>query len=230
VQTCDDSLTDRISISGDYDSHECGLTISALQLQDAGHWECEMEEYKFGDWASGDKHSKNMTVSVKQATTTTTSTSTTTTLSTSTSPQQTTKASKIMTTSEVYEEATDDFAVRIEDNEARGIIEPIDNEEELIESSEKDESSEAVYTDDIEALPIEDRDHAEESSAGLIAAVLVAVSALVLVAIVGTVWWKRNNKSMAIVALHMNKDDSLAANAFLEEAEYHISIIKDPEN
>ena len=42
VQTCDDSLTDRISISGDYDSHECGLTISALQLQDAGHWECEV--------------------------------------------------------------------------------------------------------------------------------------------------------------------------------------------
>jgi len=229
VQTCDDSLTDRISISGDYDSHECGLTISALQLQDEGQWECEMEEYKFGDWSSGEKHSKNMTVSVKQATTTTT-TSTTTTLSTSISPQQTTKASKVMTTPEVYEVTTDDIAVRIEDSEARGNEEPNDTKEELIESIEKEESSEAVYTDDIEALPIEDRDHAEESSAGLIAGVLVSVSAVVIVAILGAVWWKRKNKSMAIVALHMNKDDSLAANAFLEEAEYHISIIKDPEN
>ena len=42
VQTCDDSLTDRISISGDYDSHECGLTITSLQLEDAGNWECEV--------------------------------------------------------------------------------------------------------------------------------------------------------------------------------------------
>ena len=42
VQKCDDSLTDRISISGDYDSHECGLTITSLQLEDAGNWECEV--------------------------------------------------------------------------------------------------------------------------------------------------------------------------------------------
>ena len=44
VQKCDDSLTDRISISGDYDSHECGLTITSLQLEDAGNWECEVRD------------------------------------------------------------------------------------------------------------------------------------------------------------------------------------------
>ena len=43
VENCDDSLNDRISISGDYDSHECGLTITNLQIEDAGTWECEVE-------------------------------------------------------------------------------------------------------------------------------------------------------------------------------------------
>ena len=43
VENCHDSLNDRISISGDYDSHECGLTITNLQIEDAGAWECEVE-------------------------------------------------------------------------------------------------------------------------------------------------------------------------------------------
>ena len=47
VENCHDSLSDRISISGDYDSHECGLTITNLQIEDAGTWECEVAEYIF---------------------------------------------------------------------------------------------------------------------------------------------------------------------------------------
>merc|ERR1719184_180243 len=40
VQSCDSSLVGRISISGDYSSHQCGLSISDIQLEDAGTWEC----------------------------------------------------------------------------------------------------------------------------------------------------------------------------------------------
>ena len=42
MERCDDSLRDRISISGDYSSHECGITVTQLQVEDAGTWECEV--------------------------------------------------------------------------------------------------------------------------------------------------------------------------------------------
>ena len=42
VQECDDSLNHRVTISGNYDRHECGLTISAVTTKDAGTWECEV--------------------------------------------------------------------------------------------------------------------------------------------------------------------------------------------
>ena len=69
----------------------------------------------------------------------------------------------------------------------------------------------------------------------MIVGVLVAISALVLAAIVGAVFWKKKRRSMGVVVLHkvgatnltnviiifyfQSKDDTLAANAFLEEAE-----------
>ena len=42
VQECDESLTHRVTISGDYNRHECGLTISGVTAEDAGVWECEV--------------------------------------------------------------------------------------------------------------------------------------------------------------------------------------------
>ena len=42
MERCDDSLSDRVSISGDYNSHECGITVAQLQIEDAGTWECEV--------------------------------------------------------------------------------------------------------------------------------------------------------------------------------------------
>jgi len=58
----------------------------------------------------------------------------------------------------------------------------------------------------------------------------VAVIALAVVTIGSLIFWNRRKQRRAVVELQMNRDDSLAANAFLEEAEYHISIIKDPQN
>ena len=42
MEKCHSELTDRISISGDYDNHECGITITGLEVEDGGNWECEV--------------------------------------------------------------------------------------------------------------------------------------------------------------------------------------------
>ena len=56
VERCDDSLSNRISISGDYNSHECGITVTQLQVEDAGTWECEVRTtfyfYSFRDFCT----------------------------------------------------------------------------------------------------------------------------------------------------------------------------------
>eukprot|EP00092_Neocalanus_flemingeri_P076630 GFUD01095061.1.p1 GENE.GFUD01095061.1~~GFUD01095061.1.p1 ORF type:complete len:309 (+),score=91.30 GFUD01095061.1:36-962(+) len=228
VEKCHAELTDRVSISGDYDNQECGLTITGLEVEDGGSWECEMEEYKFGDWASGSKHSQNISVSVEYKTTTTTTT-TATTLQTTTKTETTEKFIE-------YEVPKDDVAGDKIEEETKA-DDSADEAEVYIEDRIDDIAVPAngtdqtvVYDDDIEALPIEDREAAEGSSMGLIVGVLVTISALMVAAIVGGVFLKKKRRSLGVVALHKNKDDCLAANAFLEEAEYHISIIKDPEN
>eukprot|EP00092_Neocalanus_flemingeri_P031215 GFUD01033907.1.p1 GENE.GFUD01033907.1~~GFUD01033907.1.p1 ORF type:complete len:304 (+),score=94.22 GFUD01033907.1:37-948(+) len=223
VEKCHAELTDRVSISGDYDNQECGLTITGLEVEDGGSWECEMEEYKFGDWASGSKHSQNISVSVEYKTTTTTLQTTTKTETTEKFieyevPKDDVAGDKIDEETEADDSSDDEAEVYIEDR-IDDITVPANGTDQTV-----------VYDDDIEALPIEDREAAEGSSMGLIVGVLVTISALVVAAIVGGVFWKKKRRSLGVVALHKNKDDCLAANAFLEEAEYHISIIKDPEN
>jgi hypothetical protein len=221
VQSCDSSLAGRISISGDYSSHQCGLSISNIQLEDAGTWECEMEEYRFGDWVSGEKHSRSINISVAHMTTTIKPT----TLTISTTTQQaatTTEEFKLQTTFETSEKSVvkaDDYVVR----------DKVDSEDNHKEEAENHELKETEFEDGIEALPIEDKSNEEDSSTGLIAGLLVTVS-IVIAAIVGGVVWSRKKKSVTIVSLQMDRDDNLAANAFLEEAEYHISIIKDPQD
>jgi len=215
VQKCHEELDSRVTISGDYDSHECGLTVTGLEVEDAGTWECEMEEYKFGDWVSGEKHSQDISVSVQYKTTTTTPTTT----AYSTTAYTTTTITTI--TEEVSETIIDD---KEKNENSTGIY--ID---EVVIAYNRTEET-VFYEDDIEALPIADRDNTQGSSTGMIVGVLVAISALVLAAIVGAVFWKKKRRNMGVIALHKLKDDTLAANAFLEEAEYHISIIKDPQN
>ena len=47
VQKCHEELDSRVTISGDYDSHECGLTVTGLEVEDAGTWECEVRGMSF---------------------------------------------------------------------------------------------------------------------------------------------------------------------------------------
>ena len=41
-QDCHDDLDPRLSYSGNYKQHECSITISSLELGDAGKWSCEV--------------------------------------------------------------------------------------------------------------------------------------------------------------------------------------------
>merc|ERR1712183_368204 len=65
MQQCDDDLINRTAIAGDYTKHECGLTVTKVGVEDAGDWECQMEEYKFTDLVSGMKDRQNMSVKVE---------------------------------------------------------------------------------------------------------------------------------------------------------------------
>jgi hypothetical protein len=37
--------SDLIGLQGDYNQHQCGVTISDASPEDSGEWSCEMEEY-----------------------------------------------------------------------------------------------------------------------------------------------------------------------------------------
>ena len=41
---CHDDLNPRLHYSGDYEKHECSITISSLELEDAGSWICEVSD------------------------------------------------------------------------------------------------------------------------------------------------------------------------------------------
>ena len=41
-QECHDDLQHKVSISGDYEAHQCGLRIEGAGLEDAGKWTCEV--------------------------------------------------------------------------------------------------------------------------------------------------------------------------------------------
>jgi len=79
-QECHDDLRHKVSISGNYERHECGLKIENVTLEDAGRWICEMEEYRLiGGKGSGKKSKKYFRVEVQPPTTTTTTTTAATT-------------------------------------------------------------------------------------------------------------------------------------------------------
>ena len=77
----------RVLIAGDYDRHQCGITIPEAQVQDTGVWQCEvriywmimmmliaddlqMEEYQFTDLVAGDRHRHTFEVNVDERQTT----------------------------------------------------------------------------------------------------------------------------------------------------------------
>eukprot|EP00092_Neocalanus_flemingeri_P010708 GFUD01011534.1.p1 GENE.GFUD01011534.1~~GFUD01011534.1.p1 ORF type:complete len:336 (+),score=103.19 GFUD01011534.1:39-1046(+) len=253
VQKCHEELTDRISISGDYDNQECGLTITGLEVEDGGSWECEMEEYKFGDWLSGNKHSHSFNVNVNLRTTTTTSTTTvTSTSTTATFTPTTTSASTTATTTEIVteEETTALPTTTIHPENSSLHEDDLDSEEVMETDYEYEESNEnhghqedqetrnsnktdgrsdiPIYDEDVEALAIEDEASAE-GSVGLIVGIVVLVLGLAIGTAVGGIFWNRKRKSIDVVSLYKIRDNSGASNSFLEDSEYHVSIVGEPE-
>ena len=41
-QACDSALQHAVTLTGNYERHECGIIITGAQLQDAGQWTCEV--------------------------------------------------------------------------------------------------------------------------------------------------------------------------------------------
>lgn len=221
-QSCHGDLTDRVSIAGDYEKHQCSIKISDLRLEDAGNWKCEMESYVYGT-SSGYKTGQTIAVSIKSPTTTilkpvtsTTEPVTTSTVSTTTATTTTMKSSTTTTSVPVTVATTDEPIL------ANDIIDSHNNE------------SQDVYTEDdeVEALPVSNIEAKEETPIGLIAGVIVSLIAMaIILSVVGVTWYRRRKSHLAIISyLQTERDDAMAANSFLEEAEYHISIIRDPQS
>jgi len=260
VQKCHEELDSRVTISGDYDSHECGLTVTGLEVEDSGTWECEMEEYKFGDWVSGNKHSHSFDVNVRMRTTTATTTITTTmsTITTSTaSTTTTTTSSTTSTTAQITTEKESEINTEIptETNYPEEISLHIDdknygelikNEHEYDESikhhdyhQEDNESTQTNTTSERSDTPIYDEDvealaiedeASSEVSVGLIAGLVVVLLGFVVGAVGGGMFWNKKRKEIPVVALHKIKDQSGASSSFLEDSEYHVNIMGNTED
>ncbi|XP_023324663.1 uncharacterized protein LOC111698541 [Eurytemora carolleeae] len=70
VMDCHSEVSHRVSVSGDYEKHECGLKIENITMEDSGTWECEMEEYiLLGGKGSGAKDEHIFNIEVHQKTT-----------------------------------------------------------------------------------------------------------------------------------------------------------------
>ena len=72
-QTCTE-LDNRAIFKGDYNSHECAIDLTNVQLSDNGEWSCEMESYVWGI-VRGYTHKKSLNLRVvKEITTSATTT------------------------------------------------------------------------------------------------------------------------------------------------------------
>jgi len=216
--SCDAELSNRTSVAGDYEgSHECGLTITDIRPEDAGDWECELEEYVLGDFIRGTKHKQDIKVTISAVTTRAPVRTTTTTKSTTASTSERNTEAEIETTTLI-----EDLSIKYDEVET--------------ESQPNTSTEPSILRDEeeikVEALPVREAEEAEGSSAGLIAGVIVSLLAMISVLAALAITWVRRRKSQrAIISyLQTERDDQMASSAFLEEAEYHISIIRDPQN
>jgi len=229
VQQCHDDLTDRLTIAGDYNKHECGLTVTNTTEEDGGSWECQMEEYKWGDWVSGRKHQHSFDVSIRLRTTTTTTTTTTiTTVTTTRAPTQTNIEEFETTTDVNFEdlaETTSEYKETIEDDfesfTGRSNIPRYDEIKKEAVVKEEHTAEELIE-------PIAEKVHLKPWV--LIVGLVVLFLVLAAGAGVGVMIYKRKRKSVGMVALHKIKDKTGASHSFLEDSEYNVSIMGEPED
>ena len=41
-QDCSKDFSHKVSMTGNYDKHQCGIRIQNVKLEDAGEWKCEV--------------------------------------------------------------------------------------------------------------------------------------------------------------------------------------------
>merc|ERR1719400_1163058 len=102
IGQCDD-YEGRVEFKGDFNQHECGLTVAAATAEDNGEWECDFESYvkggRRGDgYKAADKFKVVVELPTTTSTTTTSATTTTTTMSTTTTTTTKTTTTTLTTT------------------------------------------------------------------------------------------------------------------------------------
>ena len=182
---CHEKITGRTRVSGDYAKHECAITISAVTLEDAGVWQCELESYVLGA-TRGYKQRQDITVSVSAPTTSTTSTAS---ITSSTTTSRTVNASETEVETTTFIE---EISIKYD---------PVETETESQPPSTSEENFK-ILDEEVEALPVTEAEEAEEgSSVGLIAGVIVSLLAVILVlAAIGVTWRRRRKSQLAIIS------------------------------
>jgi len=251
VQFTSCPMKSRVRKVGNYNRKECGIEINRLQLKDAGTWECEMEEYKWGDWSSGPKHKHLFeAISVRNR---------------FTPPVIVPKEEDVEEEEEEEEEGDNEIAPvhdeeggededdeEEDENSEEGNQEPgtedheheeHNSEEEGVDEKEEEEESDLFPTsfnetdfssnnstdDDIIDVMWHNNLDGEElagSSVGPIVGGVIAAIALVASLVVGALLWTKRKKSLAVITMSKlrESDDRSQANAFIEEAEYNATL------
>jgi len=243
-QDCSNDITHKVSMTGNYDKHQCGIKIENVRLEDAGKWTCEMESYVFlGNKGSGSKASKDFQLEIVQpTTTTTTSTTVSTTVTTEVIEiEETTTEDVLVFTTQPELKPTRGDHDQDEDEDEDYHYESHDDDDEedyqytyhddIMEDDEHDEhqveehsefmtenTDQANYADSI--IQIEEEENSSGSLVGIIVGVIVGVLAAVGV-VAGVLVWKKKRGDAGVVTMSKILEDSEARGHILEESQYH---------
>merc|ERR1712060_272794 len=210
VETCDHSLVSRVLIAGDYDKHQCGITIPGVQIQDTGAWQCEMEEYQFTDLVAGDRHSYTFEVTVDERQTT---------VKDFTTPYTTMETTVEETTLDIEETTLDIEETTLD------IVETTTEDEETIKNN--DNNQEVTTKVDSEqptfkSLPLEqDKSNPVPDDAPIVGISVGVSIAIVLVAalVVGVVRMKMHNSEFVASLQKLKEEEACFTNIVVEEVE-----------
>lgn len=233
-QKCDASLSHRVTITGNYNKHQCGIIIDNVDTRDAGQWACKVEKYRWGlgkGVGTTVQYALKLNVNVPTTTTTTTTSTTTTAtpedVSLTDSPNVHKNASSVLTPEPEYlaSEETDD-------SEPFEDIIPT-----TIENLEEEKSEDLSYriddtsfrnTTELEDsfLLVEEMVEEETDISGVLGAVFGVVLAVVALVgiVVGALVWRRKQTSVEVVTMSKILEDSEARGHILEEAEYNSNV------
>lgn len=250
IQECHSELKHRVSVTGDYNSHECGIEIEGFEAKDAGNWTCEMEEYyKFGGRGSGPTDSHTLTVGLLNPTTTTTSSTTALVTSTQTStttesttpsttppsPPSTTQTTPPSTTQTPGPSSTEARTEEIEILSTPAEPDTEDTTREtagqaIIDTRIEDSSQESDNDTEVEdpamakeLVQLDDEELTSGSTIGLVCGVLAGVlGAAGLLA--GFLVWRRRKCSVRTITMSKLIEEGEVRGTLLEENEFNSNV------